>query len=63
MIKKIARNEARIKKHGRIRNKISGTEAKPRLCVFKSSKNISAQIINDELGNTIVSASTNEKEV
>lgn len=63
MIKKVARKEARVKKHRRLRNKIVGTANKPRLCVFKSLKNISVQLINDELGVTIASASTIEKDI
>ncbi|HCC07395.1 MAG TPA: 50S ribosomal protein L18 [Clostridiales bacterium] len=63
MSKKLSRSEARADKHARIRNKIRGTEERPRLCVFKSLHHISAQIINDETGNTIASASTQEKEI
>ncbi|HAN09234.1 MAG TPA: 50S ribosomal protein L18 [Clostridiales bacterium] len=63
MSKKLSRSEARVDKHARIRNKIRGTEERPRLCVFKSLHHISAQIINDETGNTIASASTQEKEI
>ncbi len=63
MSKKLSRSEARVDKHYRIRNKISGTEARPRLCVFKSLHHLSAQIINDEAGHTIVAVSTQEKEL
>jgi len=63
MIKKIIRSKARAKKHLKIRNKISGTETAPRLCVFKSNKNIYAQIINDEKATTLVSASTLQDKV
>jgi len=58
MIKKPDRNKARVKRHMRIRNKISGTATKPRLNVFRSAKHIYAQIIDDVKGITIVSAST-----
>lgn len=58
MIKKISRNEARKKRHMRIRKKIFGTPERPRLNVFRSLKHIYAQIIDDVSGNTLVSAST-----
>ena len=58
MIKKFDSNAARIKRHKALRNKISGTSIKPRLNVFRSLKNIYAQIIDDENGVTLVSAST-----
>ena len=61
MIKKIDSNKNRIKRHIRVRNKISGTAECPRLNVFRSAKNIYAQIIDDEAGKTLCSASTNEK--
>ena len=51
----------RIKRHSRIRGKISGTAERPRLSVFRSEKNIYAQIIDDVAGNTLVSASSVEK--
>lgn len=60
MIKKSDKNAMRKKKHMRIRNKISGTPERPRLNVYKSSKNIYAQIIDDSKGVTLVSASTVE---
>lgn len=60
MIKKPSRADGRIKRHYRIRNKISGTAQKPRLAVFRSNQHIYAQIIDDTVGNTIVSASTME---
>lgn len=60
MIRKPSRAEARVKRHLRIRNKINGTAQKPRLAVFRSNKHIYAQIIDDTIGNTIVSASTME---
>ena len=54
-------NQARLKRHKRVRAKISGTAARPRLCVYRSNANISAQIIDDVAGVTLVSASTLEK--
>lgn len=63
MIRKPSRAEARQKRHLRIRNKISGTAQKPRLAVFRSNKHIYAQIIDDTVGNTIVSASTMEADI
>ena len=61
MVKQIDKNEARLRRHRRVRNKISGTAARPRLDVFRSAKHIYAQIIDDEQGVTLVSASTLEK--
>ena len=52
----------RIKRHNRVRGKISGTAERPRLCVFRSEKNIYAQIIDDVAGKTLVSASSVEKD-
>lgn len=60
MIKKADKNKLRKKKHLRIRNRISGTPERPRLNVYRSNTNISAQIIDDVNGVTIVSASTLE---
>lgn len=54
--------EGRIRRHIRLRKKIRGTESRPRLAVFKSNTNIYAQVINDKTGETIVSASSLEKE-
>ena len=58
MIKKVSSNDARIKRHYRIRNKISGTSQRPRLSVFRSLNNIYAQLIDDVEGVTLASAST-----
>ena len=58
MINKVSRNEMRKIRHERVRNKIVGTPEVPRLCVFRSNKNISAQIIDDENGVTLASASS-----
>lgn len=58
MIKFEDRNEVRKRKHFRVRKKISGTAERPRLCVFRSSKHIYAQVIDDVSGQTLVAAST-----
>ena len=63
MISKTNRKFGRARRHARVRNKISGTAECPRLCVFRSNKAIYAQIIDDTKGNTLVSASTLDKEV
>ena len=63
MITKIDKNSERIKRHKRIRNKISGTPERPRLSVFRSSKHIYAQIIDDVNGGTLVAASTMENPI
>ena len=60
MVSRKDSNAARIKRHKRVRAKISGTAERPRLCVYRSNANISAQIIDDERGVTLVSASTLE---
>lgn len=62
MICKPDRNEARLKRHLRVRSKIEGTAECPRLNVFRSSKNIYAQIIDDVKGFTLVSSSSIEKD-
>ena len=61
MVKKFDRNAQRLKRHVRVRAKISGTPERPRLNVFRSNANIYAQIIDDINGVTLVSASTLEK--
>lgn len=63
MIKKVVRNDARIARHKRVRTKVSGTKDVPRLNVFRSNSNIFAQIIDDEAGVTLVSASSIDKEL
>ena len=63
MIKKIDRKPERERRHARVRNKVSGTADRPRLCVFRSNSNLYAQIIDDVAGNTLVQASTLDKEV
>ena len=62
MIKRPDTNAARIKRHKRVRAKISGTPARPRLNVFRSKQNIYAQIIDDTKGVTLCAASTVEKD-
>ena len=61
MVSRKDSNKARLKRHKRIRAKISGTPERPRLAVFRSNANISAQIIDDVAGVTLASASTLEK--
>ena len=63
MISKESRTEVRQKKHRRIRNRFSGTAERPRLAVFRSNNHMYAQIIDDTVGNTLVSASTLQKDV
>lgn len=60
MINKVSRNDMRRERHERVRTKIVGTKEVPRVCVFRSNTNIYAQIINDEEGITLVSASSLE---
>lgn len=62
MVSKADKNKARVKRHTRVRSKISGTADCPRLNVFRSNKNIYAQIIDDINGVTLVAASTLEVE-
>ena len=62
MVSKKSRAEMREKKHMRMRNRFSGTAERPRLAVFRSNNHMYAQIIDDTVGNTLVSASTVEKE-
>lgn len=63
MISKGDKNKARLKRHLRVRKKINGTTERPRLSVFRSSKHIYAQIIDDTKGVTLVAASTVEKDL
>lgn len=63
MIKKVSRNVMRKERHDRIRKSLSGTAERPRLNVFRSNANITAQIIDDTKGVTLVSASTLEKDL
>ena len=62
MITKQDTNKARLQRHKRVRGKISGTAECPRLCVYRSNANITAQIIDDVAGVTLASASTYEKD-
>ena len=62
MVSRKDSNQTRLKRHKRVRAKISGTAARPRLCVYRSNAHISAQIIDDVAGVTLVSASTQEKD-
>ena len=62
MVSKESRQLVRAKKHMKIRNRFSGTAERPRLAVFRSNNHMYAQIIDDTVGNTLVSASTLEKE-
>ena len=62
MVSKKDSNKARLKRHQRVRSKVSGTADRPRLDVFRSAKNIYAQVIDDVAGVTLVSASTIEKD-
>ena len=62
MVKNIDKNAMRLKRHIRVRGKISGTPECPRLNVFRSNANIYAQLIDDVNGVTLVSANTLEKE-
>lgn len=63
MIKKINKNAVRLRRHSRVRRKIEGTSERPRLNVFRSNKNMYAQIIDDAKGITLVSASTGDKDL
>ena len=63
MVSKVSRQDVRAKKHDRIRNRFKGTAERPRLAVFRSNSHMSAQIIDDVEGRTLVAASTMEKEI
>ena len=63
MVRKESKQKIRIKKHMKIRNRFSGTAERPRLAVFRSNNHMYAQIIDDTVGNTLVAASTLEKDV
>ena len=60
---KESRNDRRLARHNRVRKNLTGTPEKPRLCVFRSMKNISVQIIDDVNGTTLVAASTLDKDI
>ena len=63
MVSKESRQEIRVKKHMKIRNRFAGTAERPRLAVFRSNNHMYAQIIDDTVGKTLVAASTVEKDV
>ena len=63
MVSKESRQKIRVKKHNRMRNRFSGTAERPRLAVFRSNNHMYAQIIDDTVGNTLVSACTLQKDV
>lgn len=63
MISKKPRSKVRVSKHRKLRNRFAGTTARPRLAVFRSNNHMYAQIIDDTVGNTLVSASTLQNEV
>jgi len=58
-----ARRSGRIRRHRRVRKKIHGTAARPRLAVFRSNKHLSVQLIDDDAGVTVAAASTNEADL
>ena len=58
MISKESKNISRVRRHARVRSKISGTKECPRLCVYRSNKNIEAQLIDDVNGRTLVASSS-----
>ena len=62
MVSKKSRSEVRVNKHRKLRNRLAGTTECPRLAVFRSNNHMYAQIIDDTVGKTLVSASTNEPE-
>ena len=63
MITRIDKNELRKARHQRIRNKVSGTAERPRMCVYRSLNNIYVQIIDDVAGNTLIAVSTLDKDL
>ena len=63
MVSKESRQDIRAKKHLKIRNRFNGTAERPRLAVFRSNNHVYAQVIDDEAGKTLVSASTLEKDI
>lgn len=63
MVKRESRSDIRVKKHKKIRKSFTGTPERPRLAVFRSNKHMYAQVIDDTAGNTLVAASTLEKDV
>jgi len=63
MVSKESRSKVRVKKHRKLRNRFTGTPQRPRLAVFRSNNHMYAQIIDDTVGNTLVSACTLQKDV
>ena len=63
MVSKVCRSKVRVKKHLKLRNRFTGTPARPRLAVFRSNNHMYAQIIDDTVGRTLVAVSTLEKDV
>lgn len=63
MAKKDSRNDRRLARHARVRKNVSGTPERPRMCVFRSLKNISVQIIDDVNGHTLAAASSLDKDI
>ena len=63
MVSKEAKSKIRVNKHRKLRNRFAGTAERPRLAVFRSNNHMYAQIIDDTVGNTIVAASTLEKDI
>ena len=63
MVGKTDRKAERERRHARVRTKISGTAERPRLCIYRSNKNLFAQLIDDVTGTTIVSSSTLDKDI
>jgi large subunit ribosomal protein L18 len=63
MIKKQYANQARLRRHQRVRKKVAGTAARPRLSVFRSATHIYAQVINDEQGGTLLAASSRDADI
>lgn len=63
MVSKVSRTKVRENKHRKLRNRFSGTSERPRLAVFRSNNHMYAQIIDDTVGNTLVAASTLDKDV
>ena len=60
---KLSRNDMRVKRHARVRKDVFGTPEMPRLCVYRSTKNIYAQVIDDVNGTTLASASSLDKDL
>ena len=63
MVSKVSKSKVRVNKHRKLRNRFAGTAERPRLAVFRSNNHMYAQIIDDTVGNTLVSASTLQKDV